>query len=56
LGFTRDELWGYLVKAGLVRVKYKVVSQVDTGKKGGGHPLKLFVASGSVPLNNRREN
>jgi ArsR family transcriptional regulator len=56
LGFTRDELAGYLANAGLVRVKVKVVSQVDTGKKGGGHPLKLFVASGTVPLDNRREN
>jgi ArsR family transcriptional regulator len=56
LGFGRDELVGYLNKAGLVRTQFKVVSQADTGKKGGGHPLKLFVASGNVPLNNRREN
>jgi ubiquinone/menaquinone biosynthesis C-methylase UbiE len=56
LGFSRDELIGYLGKAGLVRTQFKVVSQVETGKKGGGHPLKLFVASGSVPLDNRREN
>jgi len=56
LGFTRDELTGYLRKAGLQGSKFKVVSQVETGKKGGGHPLKLFVASGSVPQNDRREN
>jgi len=56
LGFARDDLVGYLAKAGLVRTQFKVVSQVDTGKKGGGQALKLFVASGSVPLANRREN
>jgi SAM-dependent methyltransferase len=56
LGFGRDDLVGYLGKAGLVGTQFKVVSQVDTGKKGGGHPLKLFVASGHVPHNNRREN
>jgi len=56
LGFARDELVGFLNKAGLTNVQFKVVSQVDTGKKGGGHPLKLFVASGRVPHDNRREN
>ena len=56
LGFPRDELTGYLRKAGLSGVQYKVVSTVETGKKGGGHPLKLFVASGRIPENNRREN
>jgi ArsR family transcriptional regulator len=56
LGFSRDELAGYFAKAGLAGTQFKVVSQVDTGKKGGGHPLKLFVASGNVPQNNRREN
>jgi len=56
LGFTQSELAGHFGKAGLSGMQFKVVSQVDTGKKGGGHPLKLFVASGSVPLNNRREN
>jgi ubiquinone/menaquinone biosynthesis C-methylase UbiE len=56
LGFTQGELAGHFGKAGLSGMQFKVVSQVDTGKKGGGHPLKLFVASGSVPLNNRREN
>jgi ArsR family transcriptional regulator len=56
LGFPRDELVSYLRKAGLSGVTFKVVSQVETGKKGGGHPLKLFVASGKVSENNRREN
>ncbi len=56
LGFTKEEVGGYFAKAGLVRPHFKVVSQVDTGKKGGGNPLKLFVASGNVPQDNRREN
>ena len=56
LGFTRDELVMHLEKAGLLRVQIKVVSQVDTGKRGGGSPLKLFVASGVVPSHNQREN
>jgi ArsR family transcriptional regulator len=56
LGFARDEIVGHLGQAGLASVTFKVVSQVDTGKKGGGHPLKLFVASGRVPHDNRREN
>ena len=56
LGFAKDEIVGHLGQAGLAGVTFKVVSQVDTGKKGGGHPLKLFVASGRVPHDNRREN
>ena len=56
LGFTRDELVAELGKAGLIGEQFKIVSQVDTGKKGGSNPLKLFVASGTVPPNNRREN
>jgi SAM-dependent methyltransferase len=56
LGFTRDELVAELGKAGLTREQFKIVSQVDTGKKGGNNPLKLFVASGIVPPHNRREN
>jgi ArsR family transcriptional regulator len=56
LGFARDDVMGHLGRARLVGVRFKVVSQVETGKKGGGHPLKLFVASGSVPLGTRREH
>jgi ArsR family transcriptional regulator len=56
LGFTRDEIVAHFGKAGLTRAQFKIVSQVDAGKKGGAHPLKLFVASGIVPLNHRREN
>ncbi|HEX9298265.1 MAG TPA: metalloregulator ArsR/SmtB family transcription factor, partial [Polyangiaceae bacterium] len=56
LGFARDELIAQFGKAGLTGVQFKIVSQVDTGKKGGSHPLKLFVASGIVPHHNRREN
>src|SRR6185369_8632474 len=56
LGFTQADLAGHFAKAGLSGWRFKIVSQVDTGKKGGGHPLKLFVASGSVQPNNRREN
>ena len=49
--------WPMLGKAGLVGEQFKIVSQVDTGKKGGGHPLKLFVASGIVPApTTRRDN
>jgi ArsR family transcriptional regulator len=49
LGFTKGELVADLGKAGLVGAEFKIVSQVDTGKKGGNNPLKLFVASGVVP-------
>ena len=56
LGFTRDELVAELGKAGLIGEQFKIVSQVDTGKKGGNNPLKLFVASGTVPPNNQRDN
>ncbi len=56
LGFAKEEIVTYLTKAGLTGLQYKVVSQVDTGKKGGGHPLRLFVAKGGVPPDNRREN
>lgn len=49
LGFTKDEMTGFLNKAGLGRIDFKIVSHVETDKKGGGHPLKLFVASGVVP-------
>ncbi|MET0595806.1 MAG: metalloregulator ArsR/SmtB family transcription factor [Polyangiaceae bacterium] len=49
LGFTKDEMIGFLNKAGLSRIDFKIVSHVETDKKGGGHPLKLFVASGVVP-------
>jgi ubiquinone/menaquinone biosynthesis C-methylase UbiE len=56
LGFTKDEMTGFLNKAGLGRIDFKIVSHVETDKKGGGHPLKLFVASGIVPSHGRREN
>lgn len=56
LGFTKDEMTGFLNKAGLGRIDFKIVSHVETDKKGGGHPLKLFVASGVVPSHGRREN
>jgi SAM-dependent methyltransferase len=56
LGFTKEETVALLRKAGLSGVDFKIVSHVDTGKKGGGNPLKLFVASGIVPSHNRREN
>jgi ubiquinone/menaquinone biosynthesis C-methylase UbiE len=56
LGFTKDEMISFLNKAGLSRIDFKIVSHVETDKKGGGHPLKLFVASGVVPSHTRREN
>ena len=49
LGFTKEEMIGFLGKASLARPDFKIVSHVETDKKGGGHPLKLFVASGIVP-------
>jgi ArsR family transcriptional regulator len=56
LGFTKDEMLGFLGKAGLARTDFKIVSHVETDKKGGGNPLKLFVASGIVPSHTRREH
>ena len=56
LGFGEGDMLEHLSRAGLLATHFKIVSQVDAGKKGANHPLKLFVASGNVPHHNRREN
>lgn len=49
LGFSRDEVVGHMNDAGLVDVRYRVVSRAEVTGRGPAGPLELFVASGRVP-------
>lgn len=49
LGFGRDEIIGHMTKAGLLDVRYRVVSRAEPAGRGSLGPLELFVASGRVP-------
>lgn len=60
LGFTRDEITGHMTRAGLVDIRYRVVSRAEVTGRGPLGALELFVASGRVssrgdaPLERRR--
>lgn len=49
LGFGRDEIMSHMNGAGLLDVKYRVVSRAEVSGRASAGPLELFVVSGRVP-------